>query len=355
MSALSSFIACPNVQLSLFDSFGVDNLKAEPLPLLSFILSAPNRSDVIQNQLNFRDHGRKTVEVVYGQRFLESMVQDGGRVTCGTWSNDGETSVLYSLTPSDGYHVGFKLTASELEERCEADTNYIAKEVFKMMDVLARKVATNAAIQIIANSGNFASDVDNGNPAGTSTSRNADTVLTAGGPNYDATEVIAFENMANEFNGMPYVFGGEAWWKYIKALNAAAPPAFTDSGLSTGLYAQQSGITYGYDRRIQLNDSAPTAAYSIIPGAVQMISFNEFKGILEMNDSTLVQGTLQHPDPNLPLTFDYRAEYTCNGADSKVWNFEVALNHDFIFLPADMYQAGDRLEGVNGILKFIGV
>ena len=195
------------------------------------------------------------------------------------------------LTPSDGYHVGFKLTASELEERCEADTNYIAKEVFKMMDVLARKVATNAAIQIIANSGNFASDVDNGNPAGSSTSKNADTVLTAGGPNYDATEVIAFENMANEFNGMPYVFGGEAWWKYIKALNAAAPPAFTDSGLSTGLYAQQSGITYGYDRRIQLNDSAPTAAYCIIPGAVQMISFNEFKGILEMNDSTLVQGT----------------------------------------------------------------
>jgi hypothetical protein len=104
-----------------------------------------------------------------------------------------------------------------------------------------------------------------------------------------------------------------------------------------------------------LNDTAPTAAYSIIPGAVQMISFNEFKGILEMNDSTLVQGTLQHPDPNLPLTFDYRAEYTCNGADSKVWNFEVALNHDFIFLPADMYQAGDRLEGVNGILKFVGV
>ena len=91
---------------------------------------------------------------------------------------------------------------------------------------------------------------------------------------------------------------------------------------------------------------------AIIPGAVQMISFNEFKGILEMNDSTLVQGTLQHPDPALPLTFDYRAEYTCNGADQKVWNFEISLNHDFIFLPADMYQAGDRLEGVNGILTF---
>jgi hypothetical protein len=355
MSALSSFIACPNVQLSLFDSFGVDNLKAEPLPLLSFILSAPNRSDVIQNQINFRDHGRKTVEVVYGQRFLESMVQDGGRVTCGTFSNDGETSVLYSLTPSDGYHVGFKLTASELEERCEADSNYIAREIFKMMDVLARKVATNAAIQIIANGGNFASDVDAGNPAGTSTSKNAATVLTSGAPSMDATEVIAFQNMANEFTNMPFVFGGEPWWKYIKGLQASTGAFFNDDGFSTGLYAQQAGITYGYDRRIQLNDSSAAAAYSIIPGAVQMISFNEFKGILEMNDSTLVQGTLQHPDPSLPLTFDYRAEYTCNGADSKVWNFEVALNHDFIFLPSDMYQAGDRLEGVNGILKFIAV
>ena len=351
MSALSSFIACPNVQLSLFDSFGYDNLKAEPLPLLSFILSAQNRSEVIQNQINFRDHGRKTVEVVYGQRFLESMVQDGGRVTCGTFANDGETSVLYSLTPSDGYHVGFKLTSSELEERCEQDSAYIAREIFKMMDVLTRKVATNAAIQLVANSGNFASDVDAGSPAGTSTFKTT-TTFTSNVPQTTAVEDIAFQNMTNDFTQMPFVFGGERWWKYIKALNAIAPGAFNDGGVSASLYASQAGVTFGYDRRIQLNSGNALNALAVIPGAIQMISFNEFKGILEMNDSTLVQGTLQHPDPALPLTFDYRAEYTCNGADQKVWNFEISLNHDFIFLPADMYQAGDRLEGVNGILTF---
>jgi hypothetical protein len=55
--------------------------------------------------------------------------------------------------------------------------------------------------------------------------------------------------------------------------------------------------------------------------------------------------------PELNVMFDYYAEYACSGS-SRQWNFGLAYNFDTAFLPNDMFQVGDRMEGVNGLLEF---
>jgi hypothetical protein len=350
MSQLSSFVSCPNVQESLAMAWGYDNLKLGNVNLVRFLLSDINKSDVIQNQINFRAGGLKGVEVVYGQRFLESSVSESGRVSCSGFSVDGETSKVYEIDPTIGASFGLKLTLSDLQTRCEADSTYLGREVLKLMNALIQKMETDAALAVIGNSGNFASDVIDGNAAGTTSVKITKTKTAGGSILTNAIEDVAFENMANEFTQTPFVFGGAAWEKYAKALGAAC---CGDLGVDAGVYSTNSGVTIVYTPKIQTNSAEVDYGYSIIPGTVQVITYNEFGGegnIFAIDDDALKQGTITHPE--LPLTFDYYAKYTCTNANTKVWEIGVALAYDFIFLPADMYQAGDVMEGVNGVLAF---
>lgn len=350
MSQLSSFVSCPNVQESLALAWGYDNLKLQNVNIMRFLLSDVNRNDFIQNQINFRSGGIKAVEVVYGQRFLESAVSSTGRVSCTGFTTDGDTSKVYEIDPTAGASYGVKLKLADLQTRCEADATYLGREVLKLMNVLIEKMETDAALALIANSGNFASDVINGNSAGTTTVKTTKTKSTGGVILTDAIEDVAFENMANEFNAKPFVFGGALWEKYARALNAAC---CGDLGVDAGVYKDASGVTIVYAPKVQLNASKVDYGYSVIPGTVQVITYNEFGGegnIWVMDDDSKKQGVIAHPE--LPITFDYQATYTCDDANNKVWEISVGLAYDFIYLPADMYAVGDILEGVNGVLAF---
>lgn len=353
MSLLSNFISCPAVQQRLDRVGFLDNLKMEIPGFLAYVLSPNNRMDVIQREINMRPGGRRSVEVVYGQRFLESMAEAYGRISCGSWSKDGETSTLYSIDPADGFRAGFQISTRDLEERCERSEDYIAERMMKLMDVLARRLATKLAIDALANTGNFASDVDAGNPAGTSAFKQGATKLGGvGGLSTDFLEVMRFEMQNNFEADTPFfAFGHELLMKYIASLQAATENN-TQTGLAAGRYYEQSGVTLAHDRRIGTNATNANDVLATIPGAIQMISFNEFRSILEFESATETQGVIQHPNPDIPLSFDYRAKYTCNDQDERIWDFELAINADFIFAPNDMFQAGDRMEGVNGVNLF---
>lgn len=349
MSALSSFVSCPNIQTGLIETFNFDNLRPDQTNIVQFLLSNTNRIDTLQREINFREGGRKSVEVVYGQRFLESVVADGGRIDCTVGSVDGETSKIYSIDPTSGANMSVKINMADLETRCEADPLYVAREVRKMMNVILQKAETDAAIYLIANTGNFASDVDNGSPAGTTVFKQTQTVLSNGQIAYNGYEDVTFEMMNNDFLQTPVVFGGELWYKYAQAIKAACCGL---TGVDAGLYASGNPYLFAYARKIAQNSANAANGVALAPGAVQMISFNEFKGEYRMiDDNALKQGTLMYPDANVPVEFDYYAQLICEGTE-RYWKLSLALNYDYVGLPTDMYQVGDRLEGVNGILTF---
>ena len=350
MSQLSSFVSCPNIQLGLTEAW-FNNQPLGNVNLVRFLLSDINKKDTFQRQLTPGDGKLRSVELVYGQRFLESSVGETARIACSGFSADGETSKVYEIDPTVGANKTFSMTLSSLQTRCEADELYLSKEILKAMNVLIQKMETDAAIAVIANSGNFATDVDNGDPAGTTTLKTTKTKTSGGAILTDAIEDVAFENMANDFTETPYIFGGAIWEKYARALGAAC---CGDLGVNAGVYKDNSGVVIGYSQKVQANAANANDGYALIPGAVQMVTFNEFGGSSPwvLDDDSIKQGTLIYPDPALPLVFDYYAKYTCTDANTKVWDIGLGLAYDFMFLPADMFAVGDRLEGVNGVLGF---
>lgn len=351
MSAFTDFISCPDAQAGLIESFNYDNLQRDATPIVEELLSPINRIGFLSNQINFRVGGKKAVEVIYGQRFLESSLAEGGLINCTTGSVDGETSKIYELG-NDGYNEVRSIPVNLLQSRCEKDQFYIARLLRKMMDNILAGAETNAATFILANTGNFATDVDNGQPAGTSAYKTTQTLLANGQIADNAIGDVDFEYERNGFMNKPIVFGGEIWTKFARKVGAACCGL---SGINVNEFAAQNGFIYKDARKIQTLSSNTTTAIAMAPGAVQMLQWNEFIGgdgnILYMDDSALKQGVLYYPDAKLPIPFDYSAEYVCSGT-TKTWTFRLALNFDFAAMPADMYQSGDRLEGVNGIQEW---
>jgi hypothetical protein len=111
-----------------------------------------------------------------------------------------------------------------------------------------------------------------------------------------------------------------------------------------------------FSDRVSMNASNADDLVAIVPGSVQLLHFNEFIGadgnINYIDDDSIKQGVLAYPDATIPVTFDYRAEYSCNNSGAKTWTIELALNYAFAYLPTDIYKAGDQLEGVNGLTSF---
>lgn len=349
MSQLSSYISCYNVLDSMEKWY--DNNKLGNVNLMRFILSDVNKMDLIQNQINYRDHGRRAVELVYGQRYLESTVSTTGRIQCETFSVDGETSAVYELDPDDGVRHGFSVTMSELEERCGDDAMYFVKELKKSMDVCVRKLETLAAIHVLAGGGKFAKDFIENGTAGTNAAKTGAAKLSNGGINTEMMEIIAQNSTANEYPSV-YVFGGFAWDAYARALGAAV--GNTELGIDAGAYKTANGYNWLFSDKIQMNASNDNDAVALMPGAIQFLSFNEFKGprgnYSVIDSDQLKQGVLLYPDPTLPILFDYRAEYKCtDNTGIRKWHIQVGVICDFVGLPSDLYQTGDQLEGINGV------
>ena len=351
MSTLASFISCPNVQVGLGEVFfGQSNLKSyNQGNILKFLTSGTNTDGVMKSTV--ATGGKlKTVEVVYGQRYTVDEVGDSGIVTCETGTVQGETSKTYTLDPADGSNIKWSVPTSELRRRCEADANYINREILKAMNAVIAGAEKKTADKLVLNLGNFASDVDAGQPAGTSTYKAAPGYDSSNRLSYAAYEMVSYETMANDFMTVPVVFGGESWFKYAKAIGAAC---CGDNGVDAGLYATNNPYLFSYSREIPAATGETSSAVALVPGAVQLLWANEFEQeILQFDNGSLFQGTLLYPDPALPITFDYRAEYVCGEGGSKVWKFELALNHDVVFMPDDMFKATDRLFGVNGVNEY---
>ncbi len=351
MSYISGLISCPQVQLSLLDTWAYNNLAGDPTPIMQVLLSDVNRRDTVQRVTSPGNGKRRQVEVTYEQRFLESIVSSGGRIVCGGGSTSGELSKTYEVTASDGFHVKWSVDMAELETRCEADPTYISRQILKHMNALLSRAETYVSAQVALNLGNFASDVDAGNPAGTSTNKQGTGFNTNGTISYDLSNVIKYEFTANDYNGPIVALGGEDLWKYANALVAST--ADNDLGVQPEILRQNAGINYGYSRKMAAALGGSQYLLGMMPGSIQILSFNEFAGAdgnpRVIDDNALKQGTLQHP--TIPVIFDYYAEYACSGSD-RTWNFGLAFNFDTAFLPSDMFAIGDRMEGVNGLLQF---
>jgi len=353
MSSIQTFVDCPQIQADLFTAWNFNNLGHDGAVGLKFILDPVNRNGFIQDAINFKENGLRGVTVRYDQRFLESEVSDSGVINCADGGVDGETSLDYELDPSNGASISINITPAQLRARCQRNPDYVIHELKKMMDALAEKADTDFLNSLAVNTGNFAEDVDDGDPAGTTTFVTTSTFNNNGVIVPNAYQDVRFQFQNNRFVQVPYGFGTKPWYDYALATEAAC---CSEIGLDVNTYSKTRSFGFGFSHKMAGILGNANDAIFVAPGTVQMIKFNEFQGpdgsIDNFNNGgVIVQDVLDYPDSTLPLTFDYRAEYICSG-NTRYWRISMAIAYKFIYLPSDMFKVGDRLEGVNGVNKF---
>lgn len=355
MSQSSQFVSCPAVQMSINEAFfgNTNNQPYSKSALVRFLKSDVNTNNVLVNAIKAEGYKLKQAQVVWPQRYTPIQATDGLPVGCEEGEVRGELSQTYTLDPLAGTYMATKIAPGLLRERCESDAAWLGKEIAAVMDAVVSQAEAKIADAVALNKGNFASDVDNGDPAGTTTEKTVFKYETAGGNLVTKPyETIVGDAEDNDFRMPPVVFGGRVWADYARAMKAVG---LNSQGQDLATYIQQNMYIFEQSREVANALGNPKAAIAIAPGTVQIIESNYTQSpLVTMDDDALKIGTLTHPV--LPITFDYVAKFEDCGTEeypNGYWNITIKWNFDVVFMPEDMFQATDRLFGVNGINEYI--
>lgn len=90
----------------------------------------------------------------------------------------------------------------------------------------------------------------------------------------------------------------------------------------------------------------------LIPGYVQLLTWNKYKGEFFQDNSPLYsKGTIIDPFTGLEIDMKWVYDYDCN----EQYKVRFFLNYDLWFIPSDSFNAADDFSGVNFSLHFRAV
>jgi hypothetical protein len=353
MSIVTGYANCPQIQTDIQTLWTEDGqMNVQGTEFLQVLRSDQATTGAISRQINSGTRRLRQVEMTYQQRHLISDVENAGRVSCSPQSKQGELTMMYDIDPDKGSRFGFQIDMIELERKCRDDRYYLAREIARSINVLRRAINDKSLVELVAGKGNIALDVLNGNAPGTTSYLNTKTKnLVSGAILYDLVEDVAQNVLDNEVfaNNTPVIIGGGDYTKYARAIAAAC---CGDNGVDVNTMLAQNAAVFLNSKTIGTYAGASTRGIVMQPGSVQLLTYNEFANggdLAGLQTEDKVLGTIADPDPRFAgLLYDYYAEYKCVGTE-RYWDFQIALSHDTAFLPADLFRAGDDLEGVNGV------
>jgi len=162
MSYISTTInACPNVQRELTDLFQMESrgLFIEPLPLLEFITSAANDTNLSMEVAPGRGKTR-TIVARYDQRISEADVSaDQTNPNCSTGSEVGDMVTNYEIDITDNEQITKSVTVTDLSPSCVENNLYFNRLFLRMMDALERKLATKHTADLATLNGTWETNV----------------------------------------------------------------------------------------------------------------------------------------------------------------------------------------------------
>jgi hypothetical protein len=340
---LSSLIDCPTIQDRLNNHFITcdPTTLREPIPFVEFLTSSANTSGVIQGQITPGKGKLKTIELVYEPRYRESEASTSAVQSCTATEEGGQLSETYEIDPAVGTSHSQKFTLTNLATICEADEQYIARQIQKSIDVCIRKMASTTMGQVPALVGDFG-------PGVTPNGSNELVVATQksnGDIDTDFIEQIAFATMDAGYCTIPYIFGYDEIHKAFRRVKAGC---CSTSGLHVGEFAQQEGMAFFTDYRVNTTFGA-NHFFSVQPGAIQLLTYNEYmgpQGVRVIDTETYKQTVVRDPATGIP--FDIMWRFDCG-----VIHMQVKLAHKLIGMPTDMFFDGDRLRGVTFVNEYL--
>jgi hypothetical protein len=311
----------------------------EQLPFLEFLLS-PENTKLIRTEVSPGGGKLKTVQARWIQRLPETEVEDDGDILACTSTNTyGDSTTTYTVDVTDTYTASQLINAADIARHCQENSRYVLESVMRLMDVIDRKVASAAAVQAVADIGNWGTDVEGfytvtGDCLQIATRQTGGQALNE----FALADILQATRMAN-YPGAPVVFGGAEMQRYANAVQAGCCTQF---GIDLLAISQQNGFGFAYDSRVAAAQGSQLKNLVTTAGAIQWLSFNLADwntGITPVAGSNYSK-TLVFTPAGLPV--DLTMKDDCG-------NLSIVLTTTgkIVTLPTDIYEAGDKYAGVN--------
>jgi hypothetical protein len=230
----------------------------------------------------------------------------------------------------------------ELRYKCQSNELYFAEKLSQLIDAVIRKRETALYNSIVLQYGDFATDEpDVTNKIKTTSTADANNRFMP-----TAFEDIGTTAEYTGYCGKPIVLGGRTMDKYMRAMNAGCCSL---EGVDYGELASQYGMMFLNSYRA---DEAFGSDYffTVAPGALQLIEWLEYEGPDGINFvDTEIYKQMVITDPATGARLDLKINLNCDGK----WHVFVRSYFKLVTLPQDMFYAGDRLEGVNFVNRWV--
>jgi hypothetical protein len=313
----------------------------EPQGFTDFVVSPINTDGTLQKMVAPGRGKKKQVELIYTPPVLESEIGTTPEKKCTSTNEAGQLSETYEVG-DDGVQYDETFSLLHLAEMCKDNPLWFAQRIQAIMDGLYKKIGTLNAQQLLLLYGKFGTGVDNV-VSNIKTVATRKSTASGGGPDIDALAEIEFASMDTGYGTTPYIFGLGEIYKYFKKVNAACCAA---DGLNLETFAAQNNAVFVPDKKIETVWSGDFV--TLIPGAVQMLSWLEFegeKGINVIDDDSYKQTVLT--DPRTGLRYDFQLKNDCGNI-----NINLKLVHKLVGLPDDIYSVGDPFRGVKFVNRY---
>jgi len=328
---------CPNVQMSLGELF-IEVGQREQLPFLEYLLS-PENAKLIRTEVAPGQGKLKTVQARWIQRLPETEVEEGADIlTCTSANTYGDSTTTYTVETTDTYTASQLVNAAEIARHCQENSRYVLESIMRLMDVLDRKVASAAAVQAVAATGVWGTDVTSFYTMDGDCIEVA-TIDSSGNVNpFALADIQQAATMAN-YPGAPVAFGGAAMQRYANAVKAGC---CSTTGIDILAISQQNGFGFAYDARVASAQGDQTSALVTTAGAIQWLSFNlaEWNSGITPTAGSNYSKTLVFTPAGVPC--DLTMKDDCG-------NLSIVLTTTGLVatLPTDIYEASDKYAGVN--------
>jgi hypothetical protein len=328
---------CPNIQAPLGQLF-IEVGQRESLPFLEY-LNSPENVKLIRQQVSAGGGKLRTIEARWIQRLPETEVDAGADImNCSATNVYGDSTETYTLETTDTYQASQLISGADIARHCQDNNVYFLESVMRLMDVIDRKVASVAATQAVAAIGTWGTDVENfftmdGDCIEVNTINAGNEVNP-----FALADIQQATTMAN-YPAAPIAFGGAAMQRYANAVKAGC---CTNSGIDLLAISQQNGFGFAYDSRVAAAQGDQTHALVTTAGAIQWLSYNlaEWNSNFTPSVGAGYARTIAFTPAGVPV--DLTLKDDCGNL-----SVIVTATGKIVTLPTDIYEAGDKLSGVN--------
>lgn len=340
----STIVSCPDFQAALDSIYRIDAARfyAEPIPFTEYLRSPVNRNDM-SARIAPGDAKVRTVELTYTPRLLAAEVSSSVSNTCTASTVRGNTSSDYTIDTTANLSIEESITLTSLKNGCESNAAYFQEKVMHMMAALDTAVNVKNATQAEALLGGWATNT--GSIPFVTLNSDILEVQTLQPSSAFAPFPSTFQSLRRAGTisnfGQFVIVGGLQLDGYVEQVKDGC---CADYGLDVGAIQSRFGMASIYDNAVADAAGGDEFSWAVANGALQVIEYNQWEGIFNLTDANESYGTIVSPATG--ITYDMFMAHSCGTI-----SVTLTATTKLIALPADLYQTGDRLEGVLGFAK----